>query len=88
MSSVKLSLYKALERKYISDKAEAVAMLNLSFNNSVALGDHPTLLVDMDTLVGQLAQAEENIRVLRKYFAKDMDDKFFIEDIELMDSLS
>ena len=88
MSSVKLSLYKALERKYISDKAEAIAMLNLSFNNSVALGDHPTLLVDMDTLVGQLAQAEENIRVLRKYFAKDMDDKFFIEDIELMDSLS
>jgi len=85
MSNVKQVLYEALERKYISDKADAIAMLELSFNNGVALGDHPTLLADMDTLVCQLAQAEENIVALRNNFGDGIsilvDDD--IEHIEL-----
>jgi len=72
MSCVKHALYEALEQKYISDKAEAIAMLKLAFDNAVAIGDHPTLLADMDKLVCQLAQAEENIESLRNNFAEDV----------------
>ena len=43
MSCVKHALYDALEQKYISDKAHAVATLKLSFENPVAIGEHPTL---------------------------------------------
>jgi hypothetical protein len=82
MSNVKQVLYEALERKYISDKADAIAMLELSFNNGVALGDHLTLLTDMDTLVCRLAQAEENIVALRNNFS-DSISILVDDDIEL-----
>ena len=72
MSCVKHALFGALEQKYIADKAEAIAMLKLAFDNAVAIGDHPTLLADMNKLVCQLAQAEENIESLRNNFAEDV----------------
>jgi len=72
MSCVKHALYDALEQKYISDKAHGVATLKLSFENPVAIGEHPTLLTDMDKLVGDIATAEENLAALRNNFAEDM----------------
>lgn len=72
MSCVKHALYDALEQKYISDKANAIAILKLSFENPVAIGEHPTLLTDMDKLVSDIATAEENLASLRNNFAEDM----------------
>ena len=72
MSCVKHALYDALEQKYISDKAHAVATLKLSFENPVAIGEHPTLLADMDKLVCDIAAAEENLAALRNNIAEDM----------------
>ena len=72
MSCVKHALYDALEQKYISDKANAIAISKLSFENPVAIGEHPTLLTDMDKLVSDIATAEENLASLRNNFAEDM----------------
>ena len=61
-------LYKALEDKFEADKSHAIATLELSFSRPVAIGEHPTLLVDMAKLVSDVATAEENLAALRDNF--------------------
>ena len=70
-------LYKALEDKFESDKSHAIATLELSFSRPVAIGEHPTLLVDMAKLVADVATAEENLAALRDNFG----DKAFPEGV-------
>jgi hypothetical protein len=61
-------LYKALEKKYISDVASATATLIIYFDNPVAIGEHPQHLVEMDKLLDQLSTAEEKLTALKKHF--------------------
>ena len=61
-------LYKALEKKYISDIASATATLIIYFDNPVAIGEHPQHLVEMDKLLDQLSTAEEKLTALKKHF--------------------
>jgi hypothetical protein len=70
-------LYKALEDKFEADKSHAIATLELSFSRPVAIGEHPTLLVDMAKLVSDVAAAEESLAALRDNFGV----KAFPEDV-------
>ena len=68
MSCVKHAMYDSLEQRFEADRAKAIATLELSFNHPVAIGEHPTLLDDMAKLIGEVAQAEENLAALRDNF--------------------
>ena len=62
------ALYVALKKKYQSQVKEGQAILLIYFANSVGIGDHSTHLEDMDKLVGKISEAEDKLKVLKKYF--------------------
>ena len=61
-------LYKALEKKYIADIEAAKATTIIYFDNTVAIGEHPQHLTELDKLNDKLASAEEKLESLRKHF--------------------
>lgn len=61
-------LYDALTKKYEAEKAEAMATLNIYFNSSVGIGEHPQHLEEMDKFVDQLAAAEDKLEALKTNF--------------------
>ena len=65
--SLKSALIKALEDKYNAQISEADATIKIYFENSVGIGEHPQHVDEVDKLISKVAQAEENLRVLRKY---------------------
>ena len=65
--SVKSALIKALEDKYNAQISEADATIKIYFENSVGIGEHPQHVDEVDKLISKVAQAEENLRVLRQY---------------------
>lgn len=66
--SIKEHFYRALEDRFEADKSKAIAQLELSFNQPVAIGEHPQLIDDMAKLVSDVAAAEENLAALRDNF--------------------
>jgi len=68
--SIKKHFYNALEDRFNADKSKAIAQLELSFNQPVAIGEHPQLLDDMAKLVSDVATAEENLAALRDNFGE------------------
>jgi hypothetical protein len=66
--SVKEIFYRALEDRFEADKSKAIAILELSFNHPVAIGEHPQLIDDMAKLISDVAAAEENLAALRDNF--------------------
>mgnify|MGYP001546859041 CR=1 FL=1 len=61
--------YSALETKYKAEIAEAKAVLETYFLNSVGIGEHSDLLIEFDKWVEQLASAEEKLEALEKNYA-------------------
>ena len=61
-------LYDALTKKYEAEKIEAIATLNIYFNSSVGIGEHPQHLEEMDKFVDQLAAAEDKLEALKTNF--------------------
>ena len=68
MSILKQNLYKALYNHYQAKKDKAMFQLNLSFQNPVAIGEHPQLVDDCIKLVDDVASADESIQTLESYF--------------------
>ena len=60
-------IIEALEKKYEAQLAEADATLIIYLENSVGIGEHPQHVEECDKLISKVAQAEENLRVLRQY---------------------
>ena len=67
MSNRKLILKAALD-KYEAQKSEALAHLEILFENSVGIGEHSEIMVEVNKWVESLSQAEENIQTLDKFF--------------------
>ena len=53
---------------YQAQKTEALAHLDLLFNDATAIGEHTDLLTEVKKWTESLAQAEENLNVLRENF--------------------
>jgi hypothetical protein len=62
-------LYRALESKYLSDISTAQASMLIYMNNSVGIGEHPHHIEEMDKLIDAMADAEDKLEILRKYFS-------------------
>lgn len=63
-------IYTALQKKYEAEVAEARATLEIYFNNSVGIGEHPQMLEEMDKYVEQLAAANDKLANLELVFGK------------------
>ena len=60
-------IIEALEKRYKAQIAEADATLKIYLDNSVGIGEHPQHVDECDKLITKVAEAEENLRVLRQY---------------------
>ena len=64
-------LLKAAKDKYSTQKSEALAHLEILFNQSVGIGEHTDILSEVDKWVNSLSQAEENLKTLNKRFGEE-----------------
>jgi len=62
------SLYGALMAHYEAQRAEARAILEVYFNNSVGIGEHSNILEEMKEWTAKLAAAEEAMTTLERNF--------------------
>ncbi len=63
--------YRAAIKSYEAQREEAIATLNLYFYNSVGIADHSQVLDEIKKWTSKLAEANENLTVLREYFFTD-----------------
>ena len=61
-------LLKAAIDSYKAQKSEAVAHLDILFKNSVGIGEHTDILAEIDKWIKSLAEADENLEILGRYF--------------------
>ena len=60
---------RALIRKYEYQRDEAIANLQVYFENGVGVGEHGDVVDEMDRLVGNLEHAEGKLKTVISYFA-------------------
>ena len=60
-------IIEALEKRYEAQLAESDATLKIYLENSVGIGEHPQHVDECDKLIAKVAEAEEKLRVLRRY---------------------
>ena len=53
---------------YQAQKTEALAHLDLLFNDATAIGEHTDLLTEVKKWTESLSQAEENLETLKRNF--------------------
>ena len=63
-------LLKAALSQYEAQRDEALAVLDVYFNNSVGIGEHSNLLKEILECTQKLAEAEENIATLKTHFCE------------------
>ena len=59
--------YQAAIQHFVAKKREAIAVLDMYFNNNTAIGDHPNILEEIVNQTKQLAEAEECLATLEEY---------------------
>jgi len=63
--------YQALNAKYEAEILEAKAILEVYFNNSVGVGEHPQVLDEMDKQIQRVADAHGKIEALNHFVVLD-----------------
>jgi hypothetical protein len=63
-------LLKAALSQYEAQRDEALAVLEVYFNNSVGIGDHSNLLKEILEWTQKLTEAEENTSTLKTHFCE------------------
>jgi hypothetical protein len=61
-------LLKALIQKLLGDIAVAKANIQVYSENPAGIGEHPDLVQAIDSQVEIIAEAEDKIQVINKYF--------------------
>ena len=72
------NLYNAALSHWNAKKDEAIATLELYFNNSVGIGEHSAILDEINKWTNELSQADDNLQSLENYFnseGKPIDNK-------------
>ena len=64
-------LLRAAIDKHSAQKSEALAHLEILFNQSVGIGEHTDILSEIDKWINSLSQAEENLGTLDKNFGEE-----------------
>ena len=63
--------YRAAIKSFEAQREEAIATLELYFQHSVGIADHSQILDEIKKWTSRLAEAQENIKVLKEYFYTD-----------------
>jgi ACT domain-containing protein len=63
--------YRAAIKSFEAQREEAIATLELYFQHSVGIADHSQILDEIKKWTSKLAEAQENIKVLKEYFYTD-----------------
>lgn len=61
-------LLEALERKLVGEVEVAKANIEVYMTNPVGIGEHPDLVGAVEEQLVKLAEADEKLETLRKYF--------------------
>ena len=61
-------ILQALVKKYESQIAEAKATIDIYLSNPVGIGEHPQHLEEIDKLMGNIADAEDKLDVIRRHW--------------------
>jgi predicted transcriptional regulator len=61
-------LLKALEHKLVGEVEVAKANVEVYMSNPVGIGEHPDLVGAVEEQLAKLAEADEKLETLRKYF--------------------
>ena len=60
-------IIEALEKRYEAQLAESDATIKIYLENSVGIGEHPQHIDEVDKLITKSVEAEEKLRILRRY---------------------
>ena len=63
--------YRAAIKAFEAQREEAIATLSLYLNHSVAIADHSQILEEIKSWTSKLAEAQENLKVLKEYLYTD-----------------
>tara|TARA_R100001594_G_scaffold1578_10_gene6831 strand:+ start:1082 stop:1285 length:204 start_codon:yes stop_codon:yes gene_type:complete len=64
---LKKAILQALEDKYQAQISEADATIKIYLENSVGIGEHPQHIDEVDKLIGQIAEAEDKLQILKEF---------------------
>ena len=64
------TLHKAIINHYLAKKTEAIAMLELLYNKSVAISDHTNILDEIKKWVEELEKAESCLHTLNNIVSR------------------
>ena len=67
---MKNHIYNALYTKYKSQEAEALATLEIYFNNPAGIGEHPGIIEEMDIQMRKLSDAQDGMEVIERNFSQ------------------
>ena len=65
--SLRTLIVEALEKRYEAQLAEADATIKIYLEHSVGIGEHPQHIDEVDKLITKSVEAEEKLRVLRRF---------------------
>ena len=72
---MRTAILDALEARYEAQVAEAHATIKIYLENSVGIGEHPQHIEELDKLFGKIAEAEDKLSIMRKYYGRKKADK-------------
>ena len=67
-SQITIQMIRALSAQYDGERQAALAELMLFARNPVAVGDHPSILATMDSLISKVSAAQGKLDTLNSYF--------------------
>ena len=66
-------MINALRKKYEAEIAAAQANINVFMKNPAGIGEHPDLVAAVDSEMVKLADAEDKLATLNKYYGNQPD---------------
>jgi len=66
-------MINALRKKYEAEIAAAQANINVYMKNPAGIGEHPDIVAAVDSEMVKLADAEDKLETLNKYYGNQPD---------------
>lgn len=64
-------LYAAMRARYEAEVREAIATIDVYFNNATGIGEHSQLIEEIDKQFDKLVHAEDKLEALEDFFEED-----------------